>query len=142
MSNHCSIYESTFWSKVLGLLKNFIISRRYGWVPNRGAVGKIGNDKWVLVRRVSYHIIWTFDIIFLFLLLFLQSVVCLIIKNKTTTILPPCLFVDMHFSIVTCHIAITIAVVETSICQWEKVCCLSLYCFKPPYLKLLTIEDN
>ena len=25
--------------------KNFRISGRYRWVPNRGAIGKIGNDK-------------------------------------------------------------------------------------------------
>ena len=29
----------------MGFLENFSISGRYGWVPNRGAVGKIGNDK-------------------------------------------------------------------------------------------------
>ena len=34
-----------FLSKMLGFLKNFSISGRYKWVPNRGAVGKIGNDK-------------------------------------------------------------------------------------------------
>ena len=30
---------------MLGFLENFSISGRYRWVPNRGAVGKIGNDK-------------------------------------------------------------------------------------------------
>ena len=29
----------------MGFLENFRISRRYGWVPNRGAIRKIGNDK-------------------------------------------------------------------------------------------------
>ena len=49
MSNNCPIYESTFLDKVLGFLENFSISKRYRWVPNKGAERKIGNDndtKW------------------------------------------------------------------------------------------------
>ena len=42
-----------FKSKVLGFLENFSISGRYGWVPNRGAVGKIGNDKRVIQSQKS-----------------------------------------------------------------------------------------
>ena len=48
MNNHCPIYESTFLSKVLGFLEDLSISGRYRWVPNRGAVGKKGNDKRVI----------------------------------------------------------------------------------------------
>ena len=42
-----------FKSKVLGFLEDFSISGRYGWVPNRGAVGKIGNDKRVIQSEKS-----------------------------------------------------------------------------------------
>ena len=38
---------------MLGFLKNFSISGRYRWVPNRGAVGKIGNDKSVIQSEKS-----------------------------------------------------------------------------------------
>ena len=30
---------------MLDFLENFSINGNYGWIPNRGAVGKIGNDK-------------------------------------------------------------------------------------------------
>ena len=42
-----------FQSKVLGFLNNFSISGRYRWVPNRGAVGKIENDKRVIQSEKS-----------------------------------------------------------------------------------------
>ena len=32
----------------MDFFENFSISRRYRWVPNRGAVGKTGNDKKVI----------------------------------------------------------------------------------------------
>ena len=47
MSNHCPIYESTFYSSV-DFFNNFRIVGRYWWIPNRGAIGKIGNDKRVI----------------------------------------------------------------------------------------------
>ena len=53
MSNHCPIYESTFLEQSVGFLKNFSISRRYRWVPNRGAVGKIVNNKRVIKSEKS-----------------------------------------------------------------------------------------
>ena len=53
MSNNSPIYESTFLDKVLGFLENFSISERYRWVPNKGAVRKIGNDKRVIQHEKS-----------------------------------------------------------------------------------------
>ena len=37
----------------MGFLENFSISGRYRWVPNRGAVGKIENDKRVIQSEKS-----------------------------------------------------------------------------------------
>ena len=37
----------------MGFLKNFRISGRYRWVPNTGAIGKIGNDKRVIQSEKS-----------------------------------------------------------------------------------------
>ena len=38
---------------MLGFLENFRIRGRYGWSPNIGAIGKIGNDKRVIQSEKS-----------------------------------------------------------------------------------------
>ena len=45
MTNHCPIYDSTFLELNVDFFKNFRIGGRYWWVLDRGAIGKIVNDK-------------------------------------------------------------------------------------------------
>ena len=37
----------------MNFLENYRISGRYGWVPSRGAIGKIGNNKRVIQSEKS-----------------------------------------------------------------------------------------
>ena len=46
----------------MGFLENFSISGRYGWVPNRGAVAKIGNDKRAIQSEKSMRRIMLIEV--------------------------------------------------------------------------------
>ena len=45
MSNCCPIYESIFIEQSIKFFESFRIGEKYWWVPDRAAIGKIGNDK-------------------------------------------------------------------------------------------------
>ena len=47
-NSHCSIYESTFLKQSVEFFEDFRIGGRYWWVPDRRAIGEIGNDKRVI----------------------------------------------------------------------------------------------
>ena len=53
MTNHCPIYESTSLEQSVIFFENFKIGWRYWWVPDRGAIDKIGNEKKVIQNDES-----------------------------------------------------------------------------------------